>query len=267
MTITVYTKPDCVQCKATYRALDKAQIDYETVDLSRDPKALDYVKDLGHSQAPIVVAGEKHWSGFRPERIKALAQSEPEQTSPEPTPEGYRLVGGVPVPEYRPPDLEAVRAWMSPVLEAAAETKADIPPLGSAEWADLQDADPRKLAAALKAGFSEVLAEARIPAEMRREVDVARDQYERAIAQANEAVHEYMSEHHLSRRPNHEQLQRNRYGQSADAVAAQQYLDRSDFPARSNDEHARHDSGSVDPPRQQIGPRLTPLKALEGRFH
>ena len=32
MTITVYTKPNCVQCKATFRALDKAGIDYTAVD-------------------------------------------------------------------------------------------------------------------------------------------------------------------------------------------------------------------------------------------
>jgi glutaredoxin-like protein NrdH len=28
---------------------------------------------LGHLQAPVVIAGESHWSGFRPDRIKALA--------------------------------------------------------------------------------------------------------------------------------------------------------------------------------------------------
>ena len=29
MTITVYTKPACVQCNATYKALDKQGIAYE----------------------------------------------------------------------------------------------------------------------------------------------------------------------------------------------------------------------------------------------
>jgi glutaredoxin-like protein NrdH len=27
---------------------------------------------LGYLQAPVVVAGNEHWSGFRPDRIKAL---------------------------------------------------------------------------------------------------------------------------------------------------------------------------------------------------
>ena len=73
MSITVYTKPACVQCNATYKALDKQGIAYEIVDISLDPDARDYVMALGYLQAPVVVAGDDHWSGFRPDRIKALA--------------------------------------------------------------------------------------------------------------------------------------------------------------------------------------------------
>jgi glutaredoxin-like protein NrdH len=72
MTVTVYTKPACVQCNATYKALDKQGIAYETVDISLDTEARDYVMALGYLQAPVVVAGNDHWSGFRPDRIKAL---------------------------------------------------------------------------------------------------------------------------------------------------------------------------------------------------
>ena len=73
MAITVYSKPNCVQCNATYRALDKAGLRYETVDISLDVEALEQVKSLGYAQAPVVMAGEDHWSGFRPDKIKALA--------------------------------------------------------------------------------------------------------------------------------------------------------------------------------------------------
>ncbi|KIQ08136.1 NrdH-redoxin [Rhodococcus sp. Leaf7] len=71
-TVTVYTKPACVQCKATYRALDKEGIEYDVIDISMDPEARDYVMALGYLQAPVVVAGDDHWSGFRPDRIKTL---------------------------------------------------------------------------------------------------------------------------------------------------------------------------------------------------
>lgn len=70
--VTVYTKPSCVQCNATYKALDKAGIAYRKVDITEDPQARDYVMALGYLQAPVVVAGDTHWSGFRPDRIKAL---------------------------------------------------------------------------------------------------------------------------------------------------------------------------------------------------
>ncbi|BAX91645.1 redoxin NrdH [Mycobacterium shigaense] len=75
MSITVYTKPACVQCSATYKALDKQGLDYNTVDISLDSEARDYVMALGYLQAPVVVAGNDHWSGFRPDRIKALASA------------------------------------------------------------------------------------------------------------------------------------------------------------------------------------------------
>jgi glutaredoxin-like protein NrdH len=63
MAITVYTKPSCVQCTATYRVLD----------LSQDETALETVKELGYLQAPVVVTDDEHWSGFRPDKISELA--------------------------------------------------------------------------------------------------------------------------------------------------------------------------------------------------
>ncbi len=71
--VTVYSKPACVQCDATYRALDKKGIEYSVVDISTDDDALERVRALGFLQAPVVVAGEESWAGFRPDRITALA--------------------------------------------------------------------------------------------------------------------------------------------------------------------------------------------------
>ncbi|MFL5015006.1 MAG: glutaredoxin-like protein NrdH [Rhizobium sp.] len=73
MTITVYSRPACVQCTATYRALDRLGVDYDIVDISRDAEALDRVRSLGYMQAPVVIAGEQHWAGFRPDMISALS--------------------------------------------------------------------------------------------------------------------------------------------------------------------------------------------------
>lgn len=72
MSITVFSKPACVQCNATYRALDKHGLEYTIVDMSADAEALESVKALGYQQAPVVFADGDHWSGFRPDKIKAL---------------------------------------------------------------------------------------------------------------------------------------------------------------------------------------------------
>ena len=73
MAVTVYSKPACVQCNATKRALDGKGISYTSVDISEDPNALDVVKAMGYMQAPVVVTANDHWSGFRPDKIEALA--------------------------------------------------------------------------------------------------------------------------------------------------------------------------------------------------
>ena len=70
--VTVDSKPACVQCDATYRALDKHGITCDVVDLTQDPTALELVRSLGYLQAPVVVAGDTHWSGFRPDQITTL---------------------------------------------------------------------------------------------------------------------------------------------------------------------------------------------------
>jgi glutaredoxin-like protein NrdH len=70
--VTVYIKPGCVQCHATVRALQRAELEFVTIDISTDPQARDFVMSLGYLQAPVVVCGSRHWSGFRPDRIAAL---------------------------------------------------------------------------------------------------------------------------------------------------------------------------------------------------
>lgn len=81
MSVTIYTKENCVQCRATTRAMDKAGISYE-LKSATEPDNLTYLKDdLAVTAAPVVVAdgadaedGElSYWYGFRPELVKELA--------------------------------------------------------------------------------------------------------------------------------------------------------------------------------------------------
>jgi len=68
--VTVLSKPGCVQCDATARALTKKGIDFVKVDVTDDAQALDLARGLGYLSVPVVVTPNgEHWAGFRPDRI------------------------------------------------------------------------------------------------------------------------------------------------------------------------------------------------------
>lgn len=68
--VIVYTKPGCVQCNATYRALDKEGIPYNSVDVTQDAEAFQMLSDMGVKQMPVVMTSDDHWTGFNPSKIK-----------------------------------------------------------------------------------------------------------------------------------------------------------------------------------------------------
>lgn len=72
---TVYTLPACVQCESTKKYLTKMGVLFNVVDMTEDSTSMDFVKALGYQSAPVVVSGDKHWSGFRPELLSALASN------------------------------------------------------------------------------------------------------------------------------------------------------------------------------------------------
>lgn len=73
--ITVYTSPNCAQCRLTTRLLDDLGHAYTVVSLGtqEQQKARERVAALGYTAAPVVVTADgAHWSGFRPDRLRAL---------------------------------------------------------------------------------------------------------------------------------------------------------------------------------------------------
>lgn len=72
MHITVYSKPNCVQCTATYRKADALNLKYTVVDITEDHEAREHILGLGYLQAPVVVAGDQSWSGYVPHKLEAL---------------------------------------------------------------------------------------------------------------------------------------------------------------------------------------------------
>jgi glutaredoxin-like protein NrdH len=73
--VVVYSKPSCMQCTMTYRALKGSGVPYRIVDLSEDAGAMAFVKELGYLSAPVVVVdADEHWAGFRPDLIDRLGE-------------------------------------------------------------------------------------------------------------------------------------------------------------------------------------------------
>lgn len=72
MSVTVYTTPNCVQCNATKKHLERIGVEYEVVDLSENQAKLEEFVAQGLTKAPIVTAGDQTWTGYRPDAIEAL---------------------------------------------------------------------------------------------------------------------------------------------------------------------------------------------------
>lgn len=71
--VTVYSKPDCSGCFATKRRLDKNRTTYTLVDMAEDDAARNYVRELGHTSAPVVVLEDgTSWAGYNPARLDAI---------------------------------------------------------------------------------------------------------------------------------------------------------------------------------------------------
>ena len=78
MSVVIYTLPSCVQCDTSKRMMNRLGIEYKEIDMSKDEAAVEYVKELGYTAAPIIVNGTTHWSGFRMEMINGLKMPKPE---------------------------------------------------------------------------------------------------------------------------------------------------------------------------------------------
>lgn len=65
MQVTVYTTPTCPQCEMTKKVLTKGNVQFDVVNLAEDDDAMAMVKDMGYVAAPVVIARDQHWSGFR----------------------------------------------------------------------------------------------------------------------------------------------------------------------------------------------------------
>ena len=72
MSVTVYSKPNCMQCNFTKKYLKERDIAFEEIDVTKDEDALNKIKDMGYQAVPVVITDNDHWYGFRPEKLAEL---------------------------------------------------------------------------------------------------------------------------------------------------------------------------------------------------
>lgn len=71
LTIDLYTGPGCSACVATKTWLKRNGLAYNEIDATGEGVA-DLLLENGFQELPVVVAGERRWSGFRYSELKAL---------------------------------------------------------------------------------------------------------------------------------------------------------------------------------------------------
>jgi glutaredoxin-like protein NrdH len=54
------------------RFLDDKHVNYTEINVEEQPEMIDYVKGLGFQALPVIEAGNKTFSGFRPNELKEL---------------------------------------------------------------------------------------------------------------------------------------------------------------------------------------------------
>lgn len=70
--VTVYTKDNCNQCRATKTKLGLLKIPYVEINIEHDAEARAQLLAQGWKQMPVVKHETTSWAGFRPDRIENL---------------------------------------------------------------------------------------------------------------------------------------------------------------------------------------------------
>lgn len=76
--LTVYSKPNCMQCEMTKIWLNQNKIPFETVDTKANTEALELLRHYGWQTLPVVAIDDeisdetKTWAGFQIDKLEAL---------------------------------------------------------------------------------------------------------------------------------------------------------------------------------------------------
>lgn len=72
MTVTVYSKDKCQQCKGVKRWLKSNGIAFNEINVSEQPEYIQEVKDLGFTSLPVVKSDDLVFSGLDIPKLNEL---------------------------------------------------------------------------------------------------------------------------------------------------------------------------------------------------
>ena len=75
--LTVYAKPNCIQCEMTKIWLDQNKIPYDTVDVIENPESLEEIRLLGFKSMPVVKLDKNFdnaWADYNLDRLLELKE-------------------------------------------------------------------------------------------------------------------------------------------------------------------------------------------------
>lgn len=74
--LTIYTQPNCPQCRASKRYADKMGVPYVERTLADNPDVLDKAVKAGYTSAPVVTDDRGNiWGGYDPSKIRGKASA------------------------------------------------------------------------------------------------------------------------------------------------------------------------------------------------
>ncbi len=74
--VVVFSQPSCTPCDQVQAFLTERGVDFETRDVSVDPKALDELATLGYLATPVTVIDGEAVAGFNRKRLETLLQKQ-----------------------------------------------------------------------------------------------------------------------------------------------------------------------------------------------
>jgi glutaredoxin-like protein NrdH len=70
--VIVYSNPNCQACEQTKRFLMLKKIPFESKMIQDSPEVFSLIEEKGYASAPVLVAGEDSWAGFRLDKLNEL---------------------------------------------------------------------------------------------------------------------------------------------------------------------------------------------------